>query len=283
MLIRAPAKVNLRLEILGKRDDGYHEILSLIQPVSLFDEVKISTMEGRKKITVRCSDPSVPSDDANIAFKAAELLMKRCGISLNVNIEIEKKIPIAAGLGGGSSDAAATISGLVELLKLDWSEVEKMEIASEIGADVPFFLLGSPAIAKGRGELLEKVQWLPPLFYVLIYPGFGVSTRWAYSFIDLSSVNRTSSFNPEKAKNLASLRPEMLLQNDLEGAVAARYPVINYMKDLLMEAGARGASMTGSGSSVFGLFTSEIIARQAADNIQQQAPAQWKIYLVKGL
>ncbi|MBI5560610.1 MAG: 4-(cytidine 5'-diphospho)-2-C-methyl-D-erythritol kinase, partial [Deltaproteobacteria bacterium] len=171
--ILSPAKVNLFLRVAGKREDGYHDIFSLVQPVALYDEIFLTVGQG-DGITVRSTDGSLPQGRENIAYRAAELFLEKAGIKKKVLVEIDKKIPVSSGLGGGSSDAAGVLMGLNEILGCAMSEGMLMRLGLECGSDVPFFILNGPAFVRGRGETIERVA-LPPYDYILINPGFGVS------------------------------------------------------------------------------------------------------------
>ncbi len=178
MKILAPAKVNLYLRVVGKRRDGYHLIDSLMVPVSLYDEIEITTSRTTKSVlTVTCDDPIVPVGKKNLAYKAAALVLDRASVSEPVHIHIRKKIPVGGGLGGGSSDAASTMLGLNQLLDLGVTKRSMLELATQLGADVPFFVHGHPAIVRGIGERLKLLTSVPKLWIIILYPGFPVSTR----------------------------------------------------------------------------------------------------------
>ena len=277
----APAKVNLILRVLRKRQDGYHEISSLMQPISLHDDIIIDVADG-SGITLSCSNPSVPADGANLAYKAAELFLCATGLCLSVNLDIKKEIPAGAGLGGGSSDAATVLAGLNSLLNAGLGIEELMRLGACIGSDVPFFLLGRPAIATGRGEMLEGVA-LPRFWYVLVNPGFEISTAWAYNNLDLTKVRQDYilSYSCEVFENPDNLVPMMV--NDLEAAVFNRYPQVQAIKDAILSAGAKAALMSGSGSTVFGLFQEKADAETAGAALRAGLDSRYLVYVAEGL
>ncbi|PLX74525.1 MAG: 4-(cytidine 5'-diphospho)-2-C-methyl-D-erythritol kinase [Desulfuromonas sp.] len=274
---RAPAKINTCLHVLGKRPDGYHELAMLMQPISLYDEVEIACDEG-SGIEVICPGVEMPEGADNIAARAAAELLRFAGVEYAVRIRIEKNIPVAAGLGGGSSDAATVLIGLNELLRLDVDRRELMRIGASLGADVPFFIFGGPAWATGIGDRLEKVASMPDLWYVLVNPGVAVSTAWVYGNLRL-----TSSGDVDKLRRFPETTEEFvrLLHNDLEPVTMSRYPVVGEIKQRLIECGAIGSLMSGSGPTVFGVFTSEEAARNAYRRLE--AETDWRVLTVSPL
>ena len=280
MRIRAPAKVNLSLRVVGKRRDGYHLIDTIIAPVSLYDEIEIARARPRAKLSVACDDPKVPSGEKNLAYKAAALLLGKDAAKYPSAIHIKKRIPAGAGLGGGSSDAAAVLVGLNRLLKLKKNRRQLLRLAAKIGADVPFFVLGRPARARGIGERLKPLKSARRLWLVIAYPGFPVSTSWAYhslSFKLTKNIVKTSL-----NRHVWPLRGSAIeLVNDLEMPVFRRYPKVARLKRKLAEAGAAGTLMSGSGSSVFGIFSSGDKARKAFLCLQRENGVQ--AFLVRSL
>jgi 4-diphosphocytidyl-2-C-methyl-D-erythritol kinase len=246
---------------VGKRNDGYHLIDSLMAPVGLYDEIELvkgGSKEPRLEVTT--DHPGVPSGSGNLAYRAAALLMSEKALDEPVRIHIRKRIPVGAGLGGGSSDAAATLMGLNRFFRLKLSGKEILSLASRLGADVPFFTYGRPARARGIGDRIKPLRSFPRLWIVIVYPGFEVSTRWVYENVTLTKGGKNTSIKTplRDPKNLVRL-----LINDLEKVTIRRYPRIGLLKERLIEEGAAGALMAGSGSSVFGIFTSEQHAREA--------------------
>ena len=281
MKIRAPAKINLTLRVVGKRADGYHLLDSIILPVSLFDELDILKVRraGTKKrgdvplIKITCDHPSVPCDERNLAHSAAALLLKKTRSQQSIEIHIRKRIPIGAGLGGGSTDAAATLVGLNRLLRLGLSAKELERIGLEIGSDVPFFIRGRPARARGIGERLRRIRQVPRLWLVILYPGLAVSTAWVYQNLRLKLTK--PSVNTSIATSLKSFaKLDGLLINDLEAVTIKRYPQVGVMKNRLARAGAAAVLMSGSGSSVFGIFGSKRKAQNAFRRLRNEEGAQ---------
>jgi 4-diphosphocytidyl-2-C-methyl-D-erythritol kinase len=260
--IRSYAKINWTLEVLSRRDDGYHELRTIYQTVSLYDELRITATDG--SIEIVCNDPRVPCDETNLAFKAAAELLKGAGTSKGARIETEKRIPVAAGLGGGSSNAAATLLALVKLWEIEIEERELTRIAAVLGSDVPFFLIGGTALGVGRGEEVSSIEQLHCEQLLLVNPGFAVSTREAYE--KLSRLTRSeAAFNIPlallAAKGISGL--PLVARNDLEDAVLADHPEIAEVKRRLSSLGAIHAQMSGSGATVFGVFDNTQMTEQA--------------------
>ncbi len=294
--MKAPAKVNLSLEVLGRRPDGYHDIISVMQALELSDDVKIALTGGDRStggIEVVCDSPDVPEGTGNVAYRAARALLDETGRLEprldnrhgEVKIEITKNIPVAAGLGGGSSDAAAVLKGLNILTGGAVSEERLREIGATIGADVPFFLSWPLALAEGIGERLKALDPLGGIWLVLVKPAFGVSTAWVYSQLNLGLTNKSGDIKlpelnifadrmAESADAGQPARPADVsivascLKNDLERVTILRYPEIDVLKRRLTEAGALGALMSGSGPTVFGVFRTEADARKAAEGLK---------------
>lgn len=269
----APAKINLFLKITGRRQDGYHLLSTWMQKLTLADEITLSPcLTG---IEFSCTEDNLPKDENNLAYKAAILFYEKTGIKSGVKIKLVKKIPIAAGLGGGSSDAAAVLTGLNRLFSAALSESELMELALALGADVPFFVSGlNAAIATGIGEKLTQTDPLQNCLVVLVNPGFPVPTKWVYETFDsMQPVNLalTSGNNPyilgPKIDRVAFAK---MLFNDLERVTISRYPEISKIKNELLSAGADGVLMSGSGPTVFGIFFDFDKGTQIAMNLQKK-------------
>ncbi|RLC19949.1 MAG: 4-(cytidine 5'-diphospho)-2-C-methyl-D-erythritol kinase [Deltaproteobacteria bacterium] len=271
--LSAPAKINLFLQITGKRPDGYHNLVTLMCAVSLHDTISMTF--GAEKTTVSCSDPDIPEDETNLAHRAASLFFKSLNIYEGVKIFIDKKIPAGAGLGGGSSDAAAVLSGLNCHYDSPFSREELMVMGLSLGADVPFFIFQKPAIATGIGEKLEICKKLKPFKVLLIFPGFSVSTAYVYKNFNLRLTRCKKKIINICFKD--SIFDVGLMCNDLETVVTLKYPEIQAIKTLLLNHGAEGALMSGSGSAVFGLFSDSDRARSARETLSQYD--KWKVYL----
>jgi 4-diphosphocytidyl-2-C-methyl-D-erythritol kinase len=258
VILKAPAKINLFLEITGKRPDGYHDIESIMQTVSLYDE--ISAEETRNgEISVECDDNNIPSGSGNIAYKAAKALKERFGIQKGVKIRIKKEIPLGAGLGGGSSDAGAVIKALLRVWNIKSSKEELEKIAAKIGADVAFFLTCGTALCKGIGEIVTPLKSIRKMPLVLVNPRFGVPTAAVYKKVKFPLTNQrrinkiktlieSGSFNGDNASGACF--------NRLEEFVFPDYPEIEKIRNLLAQLGCAGI-MSGSGATVFGIFGSQ--------------------------
>ncbi|MFH1994848.1 MAG: 4-(cytidine 5'-diphospho)-2-C-methyl-D-erythritol kinase [Nitrospinota bacterium] len=249
--IGSPAKINLWLQVTGKMPDNYHSLCTIFQMIDLCDRITLT--ERDEGITIK-SNGNIPADNRNLAHKAASLIFNKYGLSGGVEIEIDKHIPVAAGLGGGSSNAASTIIGLKQLFSLDIPPEEMLELGREIGSDVPFFLSGyTSALGKGRGEILAKIDIEDDFYILLVNPRIEVSTAWAYA--NLSLTKAVNAYRIDKFMSKVSLKQIVPgLRNDLETAVIGRHPIIGEIKERLVELGAMGAAMSGSGSTLFGIF-----------------------------
>lgn len=275
LVVEAAAKLNLCLYVLGRRADGYHELAMAMQRINLSDRLEISVASGTE-IRVRTEGGKLDSDE-NIAAKAARLYLESCGIDRRISILLQKNIPIAAGLGGGSADAAAVLEALNHLCDHRLSSEGLARLAAQLGADVPFFLFKKPAWATGIGTQLEPLPPLPSVWYLLLNPGFAVSTAWVYQSLQLTKGGELANLPRFSVKTVAELVDS--LHNDLETVTAGRYPEIGQMKEFLLAQGAEGALMSGSGASVFGIFLSESQACAA----QKALPAAsgWRSFVVQ--
>lgn len=276
MRVFAPAKVNLYLHITGRRADGYHLLDSVMVPVSLCDELEITAerqterqAEGKPRILVTCDEPALPTDATNLAYKAAALFCKEARIGAEITIALRKRIPFGAGLGGGSSDAAAVLKSLNQMCSWRFSEQQLCALAIRLGADVPFFVPCQPARVEGIGEILTAVPSLPPRWFVIVAPPFGISTPWAYRQFDELPA-RAGAVSADLQQLANGQWPALsCLVNDLERAVVPTYPTVQDIKERLVQAGADGALMSGSGSSVFGIFSREERAQQARISLKE--------------
>jgi 4-diphosphocytidyl-2-C-methyl-D-erythritol kinase len=273
----APAKVNYRLDVLGKRPDGYHDLRMIMQRIDLCDVVDI-TISATPGIRVTCGRDGVPDGPDNIAWRAADLLLRDAGHADGVEIAITKRIPVAAGLGGGSSDGAAVLMGLNELLGLGRSDIRLMEIGVQLGADVPFFIFRKTALAEGIGEQLTPVERITPAWLVIVNPNVHVSTAWVYQNLQLTPGRETVKL-PRFYDSISDICA--ILSNDLETVTVQRFPVIADIKERLLDAGAGGALMSGSGPTVFGVFPDEAGARRAAGELARDN--DWFVTAVKTL
>lgn len=258
VLIKAPAKINLSIDVLYKRDDGYHEVEMVMTTIDLEDRVElIPRLDDR--IVVETSASFVPDDERNLAYQAAQLIKERFGVSRGVTIHIEKRIPVSAGLAGGSSDAAATIKGLNRLWQLGLSREEMAELGAMIGSDVAFCVYGGTALGKGRGEKIIPLPSPPPFWVVLAKPPIGVSTAQVYQALDLGKITQRPPtqqlIQALKEKNFTLLTKSMV--NVLESVTFRLYPQVKWYKQKMVEFGAEGVLMSGSGPTVFGIVQKE--------------------------
>lgn len=265
LTLKSPAKVNFRLDVLKRRPDGYHELRMLMQQISLYDEVAIK-VTATPGVRVTTDSAAVPAGAGNIAWQAAVALLQRANCDAGVEINITKRIPLAAGLGGGSSNAAATLLGLNELLGLGFTREELLTTGLQLGADVPFFIFGKAAIAEGIGERLTEMPGLPQMPLVIVNPGIHVATAWVYQNLMLTT-EKVAAKLPVLYKSAVDLCG--ILSNDLEAVTISRVPVISEIKQQLTAAGAVGALMSGSGPSVFGVFADERTASVAAEQLAE--------------
>lgn len=263
MQLYAPAKINLSLEIKGRREDGFHEIETLMAPISLSDRLTIERGATAGDIQFSCDDPSLSNGEDNLVVRAAKLFRKAARIEAGLEIVLEKKIPHGAGLGGGSSDAAATLLGLNELFETRLAREELIELAAQIGSDVPFFMVGSAAICRGRGEIAQPVQ-LPASFrLLLVKPDFGVPTPWAYQRWSDSRELPDVSYAAQEFSGLWFV-------NDLERPVFAKFVLLGYFKTWLRRQPEVGAALlSGSGSTVFAILREKEDAEELAVRVRE--------------
>jgi len=263
----APAKINLILRILDRRPDGFHNLWSVMQTVGLDDEVQIRLRADRQDIRLKCDAAQLVADQSNLVYRAAAEVLTRAQQSIGLDLELRKRIPMGAGLGGGSSDAAATIIGLNRLLQLEWSPTQMAEVGQSLGSDVPFFLFAPSAFVAGRGEtvrpvVVEGVRWV-----VLVNPGFGVNTKWAYQELSATrtAVTPLSLVQRELDRQSRVSWAQLIAaaENDFEVPVFAAHGKLQEMKKSLQAYGAEVALLSGSGATVFGVFADEVRARQA--------------------
>jgi 4-diphosphocytidyl-2-C-methyl-D-erythritol kinase len=273
---KSPCKVNLLLNILGRRGDGFHELETIIQPVNLCDELAFERCENG--IRLSCSEKTLPTDSRNLVFRAAEKFFAAAKISNGVKIHLRKKIPLAAGLGGGSGNAAATLLALNELFDAPLASENLQEIAAALGSDVPFFLQGKPALALGRGEKIRPLDEFPALddkAFLLIHPGFGISTPWAYQ--NLARFPEALNGRPGRAGELiAKLRANDWpgaaggFFNSLEAPAFEKFPVLKLYQEFFAANGALATLMSGSGSTTFAIAESTTAAESLAEKFKSR-------------
>jgi 4-diphosphocytidyl-2-C-methyl-D-erythritol kinase len=268
MDIISPAKINLYLEVTGKRSDGYHNLDTLMCCIDLHDSIRFSF--GGTRITLHCGHPDVPKDATNLAWRAAKLFLDTIGSRDGIHLDLEKRIPIGAGLGGGSSNAATVLKALNTHYGVPLSQAELMAMGKTIGADVPFFIYGKPAIATGIGDILTPCPNIDPFGVVLIYPSVPVSTALVYKNLNLrltktKKINTRFLFEQNRGRHALQF-----LFNDLEPVASVICPDIHEAKAVLLKHNAAAALMTGSGSAVFGLFENDALALKAYHAISSQ-------------
>ena len=267
--IKAFAKINWTLDVLFRRDDGFHEIRTIYQTISLSDLIGLKPASSG--IEVICDDPRIPTDESNLVHKAALAVLSEANTNQGVRIEIEKRIPPGAGLGGGSSDAAAVLTGLPHLLGVKIDESRLFQIAARLGSDVPFFLLGGTCLGIGRGEEIYPLEEVRADYLVLTNPGFEVSTPAAYAKLNRltsSEVALSIPFTLLAAKGIGEL--SLAARNDFEEVVLAVHPEIGELKRVLLNLGARHALMSGSGGTVFGVFDNPKSSEAAAAALRER-------------
>ena len=301
IILRTPAKINLFLRVNGKRNDGYHDIITVMQMLDLSDEI---TVEKSEEINLICTDPDIPSGRENLVYKAVLRLKEYSGTELGAAITLKKVIPVAAGLGGGSSDAAATLFALNIIWGLGYTADRLMDIGRGLGSDIPFFLSSPAALGYGRGDELISLQNPADYWVLLVNPRIPVSTAWAYG--QLSADNHHSSPITPHSKWIGpfetkfeltkedghikiplpnGLRIEgdkiwLLPLNDLEEVVIKRYPIIRQIKEKMVACGAMCSLMSGSGSTVFGIFEDKISAERAYTSLQKHG---WRMWIARAL
>lgn len=255
MRLRALAKINLGLDILRKREDGYHEVRMIMQTIQMYDVLKMKKVK-KPGISLSVNYPYIPSDERNLVYKAAKLLMDEFQVREGVDICLEKFIPVAAGMAGGSSDAAAAMVGINRLFKLGLSERELMDRAVNIGADVPYCIMRGTALAEGIGEKLTRIAQIPDCFVLIGKPGISVSTKMAYESLQLDKISSHPDIDGmiRDIENGDLLTMTEKMGNVFEPGIIEKYPVIGEIKDLMEDNGALKAMMSGSGPTVFGIF-----------------------------
>jgi 4-diphosphocytidyl-2-C-methyl-D-erythritol kinase len=276
--VRCNAKINLYLEVVGRREDGYHDIETVFQPVTLSDTVRVAPAPGG--IALSGDDPDIPWDSSNLCWKAAEILLGPSPRDRGVSMDVTKGIPAGAGLGGGSADAAAVLTAVNEIYSLGLDRDALMAKGLEIGSDVPFFLFGRPAVGRGRGERLEETDGLQKGTILIVKPDISVSTRWAYENPNL--ILTRSEGGSKLNCLLGGLKdfPDVALDtsNGFQDLVVEEYPEIGQILVLLEREGARLSSLSGSGSACFAIFENDRGASRARDLMLGEGHSAWTVY-----
>ncbi|GAB6268332.1 MAG: 4-(cytidine 5'-diphospho)-2-C-methyl-D-erythritol kinase [Smithella sp.] len=275
----APAKINIFLRVLNKRADGYHNIFSLMQKVALCDELIFSPRP--KGVVLHCSGMNLPANNENLVVRAAKAIFDYCKYSGGMEITLHKKIPVTAGLGGGSSDAATTLMALNKICSFKLKKNELIKIGAKIGADVPFFIFGNEALASGIGDKLKHLRNLPKLDIILVKPPLELSTKMVYENLNLRLTRGKNNYSIPRILDLSDI--VHVLHNDLESVSLQIYPELADLKKMLLRHGALGALMSGSGPTVFGIFRNGKEAKQALEVIEKELSDQYLLFLAKSL
>lgn len=277
--LKALAKINLGLDVLGRRENGYHDVRMVMQTIYLYDNVTLEKTE-EEGISITCNLPYLPTDTSNIAYKAAKLLIDEFGLTSGVRITLDKHIPVAAGLAGGSSNAAAVLVGMNRMFSLGLSQEELMKRGVELGADVPYCVMRGTVLAEGIGEILTPLPPLPKCYVLIAKPGINVSTKMVYEKLDSKEITN----HPNIDGILEGLEEQDLekivsnMGNVLENVTIEAYPIIEQIKDVMKSCGALNAMMSGSGPTVFGIFADKHTANEAKQKIRQMQIAK-QVYL----
>jgi 4-diphosphocytidyl-2-C-methyl-D-erythritol kinase len=276
------SKINLTLNILGKRRDGYHNIETIMQSVNLADRVFIR--KEKEGVKIKCTHPRVPIDTQSLTYRSAEKILNRYRIKKGVKIEIDKKIPLASGMAGGSANSASILVGINKLFALNLSNKDLREIGEELGMDVPFCIQNGTALAYHRGEKVTPLPPInPPLWIIIINPGFKISSEWAYNNIDLDQIKREKNNTKAMLKALKEGELEEIaknLFNSFEGLIIKKYPEIGKIKDRLIEESALGALMSGSGPTVFGIAQNKEQALKIYKKLKSEYKSIWVVHTV---
>ncbi len=280
IIVQAPAKVNLCIRVLDRLPNGYHELWSLMHSVDVFDQLCIRLNPNHDGIQLTCDNVALPVDQRNLVYRAAESVMRHSEESVGVDIALRKIIPLAAGLGGGSSDAAAAIYGLNHLLKLEWGLSEMNEVGAELGSDIPFFFQSPCAMVRGWGHEVTPCKITGQRWVVLVNPGFPIQTKWAYEQLagSRSDVPLLGPWPKAVESELQISWEEVIhaMENDFETPLFPVYPILEFMKEKLRALGAQAALLSGSGATVFGVFATAEDAQAAAAQLQRDT--QWLVF-----
>ena len=273
------AKINLTLDILGKRPDGYHEVAMVMQSIGLSDTVEMEKTDGPIELTINV--PWLKADEKNLAWRAAALIKEEYKLAGGVRMKLTKRIPVAAGLAGGSTDAAAVLRGMNELYALDLSEERLCELGARLGSDIPFCLLGGTMLSTGRGEVLKRLPDLPATWVVLAKPRISVSTAWAYQNYDAQGAKEHPDNERIQQEIARGDRKAVagLLCNVLESVTIKKYDVISQYKQMMMQQGAMASMMSGSGPTVFGLAERKETADRIAAYMREHTDAY--VYVIR--
>ena len=273
--INAMAKINLGLDVLRRRENGYHDVKMIMQTVNIYDTLDFVKLQ-EAKIIVKTDSMELPTDENNLIYKAAKLLFEKCGVTQGVEITLTKRIPIAAGMAGGSTDAAAALVGINTLFELNLSMDELKEIGVKIGADVPYCIEGGTALSEGIGEILTKLPDAPDCFVVVAKPEISVSTKYVYENLHANELE----YHPDIDGMVEAIQKKDLdgvckrMENVLETVTETKYPIISELKKMLKDAGAENSLMSGSGPTVFAIFKEEETADKALEIVKNSGLAK---------
>ncbi len=277
MQLRATAKINLALDVLRKREDGYHEVRMIMQMVDMYDQIRLRIRKNRPGIDMTTNLPYIPANEGNLAFRAAKILMEEKGVTDGLEIDLQKFIPVAAGLAGGSSDAAVTMIGVNRLFHLGFSQEELMERGKQIGADVPYCILQGTALSEGIGEILTPLPNMPDCRILLCKPNISVSTKDVYGALRADELpvhpDIDGMVDAIKRGDLTGITDPSCMSNVLESVTSVKYPVIEDIKSKMVELGARNAIMSGSGPTVFGIFDDKDKSEAARTALKKMYPS----------
>ena len=271
MKIKAYGKINIALEVVGKREDGYHLLRMIMQNIDLYDLIEINEKRSND-ITIECNKPYVPKDDRNLAYKAAKLFMDTYKINRGIHINIIKNIPVAAGLAGGSTNAAAVLKALNEMFDVGASEQDLMELGVKLGADIPYCIKGGTCLCEGIGEKISELKSFKDKILVLVKPPFGVSTKDVYGAIDINKIFKKVLVNEliEAIEKDDVLFVAQNMKNHLENVTLRRHPHIIKIKEDMIKMGSIGSMMSGSGPTVFGFFDDMLKAQSCYERMKKQ-------------
>lgn len=279
--LKALAKINLGLDVVRRREDGYHEVRMIMQTINMYDKLELSKTE-EDKITVETNVNFLPTNENNLVYKAADLLKKEFGIKQGIHIKLSKFIPVAAGMAGGSSDAAAVLYGMNKMFQLGLTKKQLMERGVKLGADIPYCIMRGTALAEGIGEVLTPLNPAPQCHVLIAKPGISVSTKYVYENLHANELEHHPDIDGMlaaiEANDLYGLASKM--ENVLETVTIKEYPIIEEIKDCMKANGAMNAMMSGSGPTVFGLFDDKECAEKAMKCLQENENVK-KVYLTK--
>lgn len=279
IMLKAYAKINLGLDVLGKREDGYHEVRMIMQTIRLFDKLNMKKL-NKDEIIIKTNLAYLPTNENNLVYRAIQMLKEEFNIKQGIYVELQKHIPVAAGLAGGSSDAAAALIGMNRLFQLKLTTADLMQRAVKLGADIPYCILGGTALSEGIGEVLTPLASMPSAYILIAKPPINVSTKYVYENLKLDEQTKHPDIDgimeSINTKDLSGVTSR--LSNVLESVTIDRYPVIQEIKDTMIEFGAMNALMSGSGPTVFGIFDDLSLAKKAFYQLKIQGKAK-QIYL----